>query len=148
MPWDTMFSSSRTFLVLIVLLRNCTGWMMIWFFRTFLIPSYTKKTNLPKDLHGSVCGGKVVYAFFSLAWIELCCSEFAYHRHSRNYSKPEKKTYKRARQSSSSLPSALLILLPDHPTTFMGGRRCRKMTGGGVVVIVTMYCARKIQNIQ
>lgn len=35
MPWDTMFSSSRTFLVLIVLLRNCTGWM-IWFFRTFL----------------------------------------------------------------------------------------------------------------
>lgn len=28
-------------------------------------PRYTKESNLPKDLHGSVCGGKVVYAFFS-----------------------------------------------------------------------------------
>lgn len=104
-------------------------------------PCYTKKTNLPKGLHGSVCvvGKRSMHFFFSLAWVDLWCTEFAYHRHSRTRAiilNSKKKTYKRARQSSSSLPSALLTLLPVRPTTFMGGggvgaARWREGRGGG-----------------
>lgn len=118
-------------------------------------PCYTKKTNLPKGLHGSVCvvGKRSMHFFFSLAWVDLWSTEFAYHRHSRTraiiLNLKKKITYKRARQSSSSLPSALLTLLPVRPTTFMGGPWVQQDDGrGGVVVIVTMYCARKIQTIQ
>lgn len=90
---------------------------------------YTKKTSLPEDLRNR--DGRqeaAVYAFVVQLEV-ICVARNLPHAHTRFILNPQKKrAYKRARQSSS-LPSALL-------TPYWG------------VVIVTMYCARKIQNIQ
>lgn len=62
-PYD--FSLSRA------LAKLC--WMDDLILSYLSFPCYTKKTNLPKGLHGSVCVvGKWSMHFF-LAWLEFIC---------------------------------------------------------------------------
>lgn len=62
--------------------RNCAGWM-IWFFRTFLFHATQRRQTFLRA-YTEVCvwweSGPCI--FFSLAWVDLWCTEFAYHRHS------------------------------------------------------------------
>lgn len=104
-------------------------------------PCYTKKTNLPKGLHGSVCvvGKRSMHFFFSSAWVDLWCTEFAYHRHSRTRAIILNSKKKNNIQKSKAIIVIFTECVTDSPPRSthhlhggaVGAARWREGRGGG-----------------